>query len=245
MLAKRLAQRGVALSGGALAAVLSQNVASAGVPTAVVSSTIKAAGLFAAGQVATAGIISAEVAVLTEGVLKAMLVSKLKIATAVLLVVLLCVGGSTVAFLPLAAGRQPKPTTTAKQGEKRLAAKKAEDAFPGEWVWANGQKGGLTRIAITQTKDGRTIQAWGEADGKETDQGKTTLTLLRDYEAKGDSDDEKTMNKYGFAVWDHKFAKSFVTLRVENDRLLVEEYRIYPDPKRTNHRNRYEFKKKN
>src|SRR5256714_1844554 len=36
MLAKRLAQRGVGLSGGALAAVLSQKVASAGVPTSVV-----------------------------------------------------------------------------------------------------------------------------------------------------------------------------------------------------------------
>jgi RNA polymerase sigma factor (sigma-70 family) len=40
MLAKRLARRGVVLSGGALAAVLAQNVASAGVPNSVVSSTI-------------------------------------------------------------------------------------------------------------------------------------------------------------------------------------------------------------
>jgi RNA polymerase sigma factor (sigma-70 family) len=52
MLAKKLAQRGVTLSGAALAAVLSQNAASAGVPTSVVSSTIKAATLFAAGQAA-------------------------------------------------------------------------------------------------------------------------------------------------------------------------------------------------
>src|SRR5437870_2875823 len=43
MMAKRLAQRGVVLSGGALAAVLAHNVASAGVPDAVVDSTIKAA----------------------------------------------------------------------------------------------------------------------------------------------------------------------------------------------------------
>src|SRR6202011_608532 len=50
MLAKRLTQRGVALSGGALAAVLSKNAASAGVPASVVMSTIKAANLFAAGQ---------------------------------------------------------------------------------------------------------------------------------------------------------------------------------------------------
>ena len=79
MLAKRLARRGLAVSGGALAAVLSQNAASAGVPTSVVSSTIKAASLFAAGQAAATGVISAKVAALTEGVLKAMLLTKLKI----------------------------------------------------------------------------------------------------------------------------------------------------------------------
>jgi hypothetical protein len=87
MLAKRLAQGGVALSGGALAAVLSQMVASAGVPTSVVSSTIKAASLFGAGQAVAGGAISVNVAALTEGVLKSMLLNKLKIALAVMLVV--------------------------------------------------------------------------------------------------------------------------------------------------------------
>src|SRR5206468_6423524 len=77
MLAKRLAQRGVTLSGGALAVVLSKKVASAGVPTSVVASTIKAASLFAAGK--AAGVISVKVAALTEGVLKAMLVTKIKV----------------------------------------------------------------------------------------------------------------------------------------------------------------------
>jgi DNA-directed RNA polymerase specialized sigma24 family protein len=57
MLAKRLARHGLALSGGALAALLSQKVASAGMPSSVMSSTIKAASSFAAGQ-AAAGVIS-------------------------------------------------------------------------------------------------------------------------------------------------------------------------------------------
>src|SRR5206468_4194999 len=83
MLAKRLTQRGVALSGGALAAVLAQQAASAGVPASVVMSTIKAANLFAAGQ----AVISSKVAALAEGVLKAMLMNKLKPALAVLVVV--------------------------------------------------------------------------------------------------------------------------------------------------------------
>jgi RNA polymerase sigma factor (sigma-70 family) len=89
MLAKRLTGRGVALSGGALAAVLSKNAASAGVPAAVVMSTIKAANLFAAGQ----AVISSKVAALAEGVVKAMFVTKIKGMLAVGLVVGLGLGG--------------------------------------------------------------------------------------------------------------------------------------------------------
>jgi RNA polymerase sigma factor (sigma-70 family) len=88
MLARRLTQRGVALSGGAVSAVLAQQAMSAGVlPSSVMDSTVKAAGLPAAKAAAT-GAISVHVAALTEGVLKAMLFSKLKTATALLSVVL-------------------------------------------------------------------------------------------------------------------------------------------------------------
>src|SRR5204863_1433610 len=71
MLAKRLTQRGVALSGGALAALLAQQAASAGVPNSVVDATIQAASLLAAGKAATTGALSVKVAALMEGVLKA------------------------------------------------------------------------------------------------------------------------------------------------------------------------------
>src|SRR5215471_11760668 len=62
MLAKRLTERGITLSGGVLAAVLSQKMASAGVPNSVVASTIKAASLLAARQAAAGGAISVKVA---------------------------------------------------------------------------------------------------------------------------------------------------------------------------------------
>jgi RNA polymerase sigma factor (sigma-70 family) len=90
LLAKRLARHGLAVSGGALAAVLSQEAASA-MPTAVAMSTIKAANLY------PAGLISAEVAALTEGVLKAMLLTRLKIMLGTLLVV--CLVATTAAGL--------------------------------------------------------------------------------------------------------------------------------------------------
>jgi RNA polymerase sigma factor (sigma-70 family) len=115
MLAKRLTQRGVALSGGALAVVLSQKMASAGVPTLVVSSTIKAASLFAAGQ--AAGVISVKVAALTEGVLKSMLLTKLRIASAVLLVAVLC--GVAGLICQTTAAEQPKAQPATEKGDKQ------------------------------------------------------------------------------------------------------------------------------
>jgi RNA polymerase sigma factor (sigma-70 family) len=84
MLAKRLARRGVVLSGGMLAAALSEQIVSAGVPNSVAFSTIRAASLFVAGHPAT---ISVQIAALTEGVLKSMLLTKFKIAVAVLMAV--------------------------------------------------------------------------------------------------------------------------------------------------------------
>jgi RNA polymerase sigma-70 factor (ECF subfamily) len=96
MLARRLSRRGVAMSGTALATVLAPGVASACVPPALVGSTIKAAAALAAGQTA-AGAVSAEVAALTQGVLKSMLLAKLKVTTAVLLTVA-ALGGSAGGF---------------------------------------------------------------------------------------------------------------------------------------------------
>jgi RNA polymerase sigma factor (sigma-70 family) len=122
MLAKRLTQRGVALSGGALAAVLAQQAVSAGVPNSVVDSTIKAASLFAAGKAATTGAISVKVATLTEGVIKAMLFIKLKSAIAVVLMLGLMATGATLLIYRTAAGQDEKKSTAEKPVEP--AAKK-------------------------------------------------------------------------------------------------------------------------
>jgi RNA polymerase sigma factor (sigma-70 family) len=116
MLAKGLARHGLAVSGGTLALMLSQNAASAGVPTSLVSSTIKAASLFAAGQAAATGLVSAKVAGLAEGVLKTMLLTKVKIGTAVLLaVVTLGLGAGWLTHQALA----EKPTSEAVKGADR------------------------------------------------------------------------------------------------------------------------------
>jgi RNA polymerase sigma factor (sigma-70 family) len=128
MLAKRLAQRGVALSGGALAAVLSQTGASAGVPNAVVSATIRAASLAAGGQASAAGVVSPKVAVLTEGVLKTMFLDKLKAVIAVVLVLGFLVTGASVETYRTVAAQsatpappiaEERPATPQKQAQKQ------------------------------------------------------------------------------------------------------------------------------
>jgi RNA polymerase sigma factor (sigma-70 family) len=130
MLAKRLNRHGLAVSGGTLAAVVSGNAESACVPATVVWNTIKAATLLAAGQTAAAAVMSATVAGLTEGVMQAMFLSKLKIVLcAVLLAVSAIALAGGVLRYGLAAGRgeeeleagayQKAKSTTPLQKEKQ------------------------------------------------------------------------------------------------------------------------------
>ena len=109
MLAKRLARRGVVVSGLLLGSVLTGEAASAGVPLAVASATIKAATLVAAGH-AVAELVSPSVAALVTGVTKAMAVTKIKGVLAVLVVVGLAVGGGGVGV-----GLFPNPMAVAQQ----------------------------------------------------------------------------------------------------------------------------------
>jgi len=95
----RLIRRGIGLSAVLLASALGHEAATAA-PFALVVATVAAATQFTA-KGAVAGLISAKVASLTEGVLKAMLVSKLKMAAVVLLALCMAaVGGVMLAKGP-------------------------------------------------------------------------------------------------------------------------------------------------
>jgi RNA polymerase sigma factor (sigma-70 family) len=93
MLAKRLSRRGLAITIGALTGLMVQNAAAASVSPLVLATTIKTATLLAAGKTVAAGAVSAKVAALTQGVLKAMLLSKLKVLTTVVLTAGIIVAG--------------------------------------------------------------------------------------------------------------------------------------------------------
>src|SRR5262249_11033094 len=77
MLAKRLTRRGLALSAGLLGAILSENAGNAVVQHSLVAATVQAARVIT-GKGIAGYTISAHVAALTKGVLKSMVVSKLK-----------------------------------------------------------------------------------------------------------------------------------------------------------------------
>jgi RNA polymerase sigma factor (sigma-70 family) len=94
LLARRLARYGLALSGGALAEALAEGGASAAVPARLVGTTVKAAALVAAGRTAGA---ATPAAVLMNEVLRAMLMTKLKVIGAVA-VVAVALGAGGLAF---------------------------------------------------------------------------------------------------------------------------------------------------
>jgi RNA polymerase sigma factor (sigma-70 family) len=157
LLAKRLARHGLAVPGGALAATLFQNAASACVPSPLVGSTVKAAILLAAGQAAPAGLVSAKVAALTEGVLKTMLLTKLKIATAVLLVGVLAGGAAMLALPPLATGQteaRKAGKTEPAPNEAEPPAKKADEAQVAKVLSADGPVD-----SVAWSPDGKTLAA--------------------------------------------------------------------------------------
>jgi RNA polymerase sigma factor (sigma-70 family) len=94
-LAKRLTRHGLTLSGGVIAAALSQGEVSAGVPWALIDSTTKAASLIAAaGPAAACRVISTSVAALTERMVRSMSLTGLKVVVPLVLAVAL-IGGST------------------------------------------------------------------------------------------------------------------------------------------------------
>jgi RNA polymerase sigma factor (sigma-70 family) len=118
----RLERRGVVLSGAMLACLLTSRAAVAAPSTALVSAIIKAAIPFAAGK-AAAGLVSARTAAWTEGVLKAMFLTKMKITATVVL---------GLALLTTGAGLLTQPFPAVAQAAQREREKPRAEAPPGQ-----------------------------------------------------------------------------------------------------------------
>lgn len=112
MLADRLARHGLVAGGGVLTGVFLEGAAQASVPGTLAISTVKAAAAGAAGQAVALGLLSSHAAALTEGVMKAMLISKLKTMVAVILTLGLLTTGAGIMKL---AADEPRPGQEAAQ----------------------------------------------------------------------------------------------------------------------------------
>lgn len=96
MLVQRLQRRGLVVSAATLAALSSGSVATANVSAALASATVQAALGLAAGEAAST-LMTAAVKAITDGVLKTMLLTKLKLCGVVLLAVLgICAAGLSI-----------------------------------------------------------------------------------------------------------------------------------------------------
>jgi RNA polymerase sigma factor (sigma-70 family) len=128
-LRKRLVRRGVTLTSAALAAALSEQAASASVTPALADATVKAAVLFAVAEAAAAGTVSTQVIVLTQGVIKAMMISKLMNAALVVLVLAVIGTGTGLVWQSVAAGypQEADSKTAANDNQKGQDTKPKEE----------------------------------------------------------------------------------------------------------------------
>src|SRR5262249_13053577 len=182
LLRSRLSRRGLAVSVGTLAAVLSPEGATAAVPAALAESALRMAALFPAGEGAR-GAGAGRIHALTEKVVRTMVLNKLKTAAAVALLAAVALGAG--GFLYQTQAQQP-----AGEQKQRVAPGQppAEPAgrLKDQPAAAEGKKGGpLLRVPMPERtmmtvalsangkllavarQDGTTVQLWDVATGTE------------------------------------------------------------------------------
>jgi RNA polymerase sigma factor (sigma-70 family) len=144
LLRNRLAERGIELSAGLLAALLCGEAATAAVPDLLTIATVRAATLVMGGRAVAAGLVSSRILTLAQGVTMSIASNKVKFGVVIVLLIgVLAIGGG-VAALRLsdklsAAGSQasPEPPTVSRQagqvtqpGDENTQAAQAEAEEP-------------------------------------------------------------------------------------------------------------------
>jgi RNA polymerase sigma factor (sigma-70 family) len=182
LLAKKLSRHGAVFPAGALTAVLGPNAVSAGVPHPLLTSTTRAGMLAVLGQGLTAGGVPARVAALTEGVMKAMLVSRLKAVTAFLLVAGTVAVGGELLVHPLAGGQLCPTEIRPAEGRHGNADAPRKDArgnmeerkrFEGTWQLASVEVDGrtLSRREVKDTLIYPWMKAVAQNEGRKVPEG--------------------------------------------------------------------------
>src|SRR5262245_61129498 len=123
-LQRRLTRRGLALSAALCALGISRTAAASSVPAGLANVTARAALAFTGGKTA-AGVVSAEVAALVQGVTKTMMLTHLKIATAAFLALTAGLAGAGLLTRQALAEKTAAPSSAAlKEVPKGVVAAK-------------------------------------------------------------------------------------------------------------------------
>jgi RNA polymerase sigma-70 factor (ECF subfamily) len=169
LLAKRLARCGLCLTAVTVAEALARGAVPPAVPKPLVTSLVQAAATVAAGQ-EVAGVMSAKVVVLTERVVKAMLIAKLKTLTTVLLVLAVLGGAGVLCSYPRLRAEQENaqatPTSVAVAADEK--PKSDKELIQGTWIPVSGEQDGkkIPKEKLTDnlifTEDKVTMRVNGE-----------------------------------------------------------------------------------
>jgi RNA polymerase sigma factor (sigma-70 family) len=170
LLASRLSRHAAPLTVGALAGLLTQDMARAGVPPELVHSTAKAATLSTAAKAVTAGVVSAAVSALTGEVLKTMFLSKLKLATTMLLAVLALAAGGASLIYPAHAtppadqkglqtpNERPQPAEAAKEDMPRPDDPPREPFYYGGFSFTASPTGNVALAYNPATREVKAVR---------------------------------------------------------------------------------------
>jgi RNA polymerase sigma factor (sigma-70 family) len=143
MLRSRLTRRGVTASEGMMTTALAANPATA--PAKLVDATIRAATRFAAGENGVDKLASARAIALSQGVLRTMILTKVKIVGALVLTVTMLGGGGAgwLAFRAPAAEPDGVRPRLAKAADKPAdKGKDDKEAIQGTWQLSGVERGG-------------------------------------------------------------------------------------------------------
>jgi len=161
ILASKLARYGLSISGGALATALSAKAGSA-VPVTLTCSTVRAALLVAGGQWAG---VSTPVAILMQGVIKAMFLKKLKIAVAFILVAV-ALGASSLTYR----AAEPSSTAAAKPTSELDALRKENELL---------RLNLLVVLEKVRAQEAELVAVRGKAEAAIAEEARRTLVKVR------------------------------------------------------------------
>jgi len=187
-----MARYGLAVSAGTVAGAFAQQIATASLPVPLMVSTVRAVGAVVGKQAMSAGVISAQVAALVEGVLKALLLTKIKMGLTMLLVVgILGVGAGWITHsaqarpdAEVAGADIPKavPANQKADGEKPAKDKPSKEAIEAQVKIAEANVDvarANVEVAKAQAEEAALVYAIAEREEKAVRDLHSRLDILK------------------------------------------------------------------